>query len=122
MQIRADIRSLYSSALLIFFFFFQAEDGIRDSSVTGVQTCPLPISVFTSDSSHRLPALRRSIPYLATAAACFAVTFVNPYFYHLHQHIIAFLGDGYQYRNIVEFRSEERRVGTECRSRWSPDH
>src|SRR5207237_9854940 len=27
-----------------FFFFFQAEDGIRDSSVTGVQTCALPIS------------------------------------------------------------------------------
>src|SRR5260370_7242679 len=27
----------------IFFFFFQAEDGIRDSSVTGVQTCALPI-------------------------------------------------------------------------------
>src|SRR5260370_11534922 len=29
---------------LLFFFFFQAEDGIRDSSVTGVQTCALPIS------------------------------------------------------------------------------
>src|SRR6476661_9323181 len=27
----------------MFFFFFQAEDGIRDSSVTGVQTCALPI-------------------------------------------------------------------------------
>ena len=27
------------------FFFFQAEDGIRDSPVTGVQTCALPISV-----------------------------------------------------------------------------
>ena len=29
---------------LVFFFFFQAEDGIRDWSVTGVQTCALPIS------------------------------------------------------------------------------
>ena len=29
--------------LFIFFFFFQAEDGIRDWSVTGVQTCALPI-------------------------------------------------------------------------------
>src|SRR5260370_31666200 len=29
-----------------FLFFFQAEDGIRDSSVTGVQTCALPICVF----------------------------------------------------------------------------
>src|SRR5437879_10014191 len=27
----------------LFFFFFQAEDGIRDTSVTGVQTCALPI-------------------------------------------------------------------------------
>src|SRR5260370_23397303 len=31
------------SVLRILFFFFQAEDGIRDSSVTGVQTCALPI-------------------------------------------------------------------------------
>src|SRR6266481_9148068 len=28
---------------IIFFFFFQAEDGIRDGTVTGVQTCALPI-------------------------------------------------------------------------------
>src|SRR5260370_2053575 len=31
------------------FFFFQAEDGIRDSSVTGVQTCALPISIIVTD-------------------------------------------------------------------------
>src|SRR6266496_6084183 len=31
---------------MILFFFFQAEDGIRDLYVTGVQTCALPISVF----------------------------------------------------------------------------
>src|ERR1022692_2867353 len=31
--------------LFLFFFFFQAEDGIRDYKVTGVQTCALPISV-----------------------------------------------------------------------------
>src|SRR2546430_6046451 len=30
-------------SLCIFFFFFQAEDGIRDLTVTGVQTCALPI-------------------------------------------------------------------------------
>ena len=29
--------------LVLYFFFFQAEDGIRDWSVTGVQTCALPI-------------------------------------------------------------------------------
>src|SRR5216683_4946729 len=31
-------------AFILFFFFFQAEDGIRDLIVTGVQTCALPIS------------------------------------------------------------------------------
>ena len=30
--------------VVLFFFFFQAEDGIRDIGVTGVQTCALPIS------------------------------------------------------------------------------
>ena len=30
--------------IFVFFFFFQAEDGIRDYKVTGVQTCALPIS------------------------------------------------------------------------------
>src|SRR2546430_4169020 len=38
--------------LISFFFFFQAEDGIRDLTVTGVQTCALPISPL----SHRLRA------------------------------------------------------------------
>src|SRR5256885_15287508 len=31
--------------MCLFFFFFQAEDGIRDYKVTGVQTCALPISI-----------------------------------------------------------------------------
>ena len=31
---------------VVYFFFFQAEDGIRDWSVTGVQTCALPIWIF----------------------------------------------------------------------------
>src|SRR5260370_33227825 len=38
-------------------FFFQAEDGIRDSSVTGVQTCALPICEFESDKKVK------SLPY-----------------------------------------------------------
>src|SRR5258706_10945233 len=38
--------------LIFFFFFFQAEDGIRDWSVTGVQTCALPIYT-TDDLRHR---------------------------------------------------------------------
>src|SRR2546429_969599 len=36
--------SVASTAVLHSFFFFQAEDGIRDVAVTGVQTCALPIS------------------------------------------------------------------------------
>src|SRR5260370_1252620 len=35
----------------VLFFFFQAEDGIRDSSVTGVQTCALPISTWLTSRS-----------------------------------------------------------------------
>src|SRR2546422_7833666 len=35
------------------FFFFQAEDGIRDVAVTGVQTCALPISKFTGARIER---------------------------------------------------------------------
>src|SRR2546422_8707718 len=34
-------------SFLFFFFFFQAEDGIRDVAVTGVQTCALPICLLT---------------------------------------------------------------------------
>src|SRR5207249_5524891 len=35
-----------------FLFFFQAEDGIRDRNVTGVQTCALPISIRASDEGR----------------------------------------------------------------------
>src|SRR5690606_38071544 len=38
---------------LLFFFFFQAEDGIRDFHVTGVQTCALPISRPGDDRTRR---------------------------------------------------------------------
>src|SRR6266403_507255 len=37
--------SLIEKMIILFFFFFQAEDGIRDLYVTGVQTCALPISM-----------------------------------------------------------------------------
>src|SRR5215207_595478 len=42
---------------VIYFFFFQAEDGIRDPLVTGVQTCALPIS-FRSLSLRRILPMR----------------------------------------------------------------
>src|SRR3712207_768047 len=48
-----DAHGWYKSVLegggFCFFFFFQAEDGIRDIGVTGVQTCALPISGLTSE-------------------------------------------------------------------------
>src|SRR5699024_12099498 len=43
-----------------FFFFFQAEDGIRDRNVTGVQTCALPISAYLTPAARH--ALRRPVP------------------------------------------------------------
>src|SRR5438093_2717825 len=46
-------------ATLSFVFFFQAEDGIRDWSVTGVQTCALPISPRYGQSSERGAALEQ---------------------------------------------------------------
>src|SRR5256885_7920513 len=54
----------YVGEVLCVFFFFQAEDGIRDYKVTGVQTCALPISprpragirVVAGEKPHRLTA------------------------------------------------------------------
>src|SRR2546430_13394324 len=55
-----------SSELMLFFFFFQAEDGIRDLTVTGVQTCALPIfgvavkkKIDAKNASHAMPVRRR---------------------------------------------------------------
>src|SRR6266487_93407 len=42
---------------MFFFFFFQAEDGIRDGRVTGVQTCALPISVDLGQYLGKQPVL-----------------------------------------------------------------
>src|SRR5690606_40632520 len=53
----------YCSGILHFFFFFQAEDGIRDFHVTGVQTCALPISQNILEKAvHGVGGLRRSRP------------------------------------------------------------
>jgi len=62
-------------------------------------------AVFESVAQTRSEALSRAVPYLATGAACAFVTFINPYFYHLHAHIFEYLTDSYQYRTIVEFQS-----------------
>src|SRR5215467_15357806 len=46
-------RPVAQVVLLAVFFFFQAEDGIRDYKVTGVQTCALPISMPGCPSDSR---------------------------------------------------------------------
>src|SRR2546427_11555718 len=46
----------YLFFLFFFFFFFQAEDGIRDLTVTGVQTCALPISAGTTHKTKEIRA------------------------------------------------------------------
>src|SRR6266699_4499277 len=52
----------------MFFFFFQAEDGIRDADVTGVQTCALPISA----SRPRRPARRDEVTVTPSSGTVFA--------------------------------------------------
>src|SRR5260370_4096686 len=56
----------YFDWLLVVFFFFQAEDGIRDSSVTGVQTCALPIWIPASGEAQRQvdPPVAKQLPDL----------------------------------------------------------
>src|SRR3989441_8973643 len=47
---------------MLFFFFFQAEDGIRDKLVTGVQTCALPILVGIGEVWRHLPLIPAGFP------------------------------------------------------------
>src|SRR5258707_11013305 len=95
-----------------FFFFFQAEDGIRDIGVTGVQTCALPISCRLSNS-RSASVVSRSCSAASTReleVACKAVSALRS-----ASTISEKLSASWP-------RSEERRVGKECRSRWSPYH
>src|SRR2546430_5557649 len=96
--------------MTFFFFFFQAEDGIRDLTVTGVQTCALPIySKFALNSAVR-DCLRRG--FLLTP----------PSEMRLSQRGAGPANPAYSPVSFLLERSEERRVGKECRSRWSPYH
>ncbi len=56
-------------------------------------------------SDERWKALRGSMPYFLAVAMCLAASLVNPYSYHLHQHIFAYLGDSYEMKHISEFLS-----------------
>src|SRR3712207_7316235 len=102
--------------------FFQAEDGIRDIGVTRVQTCALPIcrrprgvaGLITPWNFPFAIPLWKAAPALAYGntvvlkPASDAIACALRLEEILNAHLPA--------------RSEERRVGEECRSRWSPDH
>src|SRR5436190_2839393 len=101
------------SYLVFVIFFFQAEDGIRDHCVTGVQTCALPISSL----------LFRPVP-----VACPSCGFVG-----MEEKQTKAAGAtrkclkcGHEVTleevTPAESRSEERRVGKECRSRVAAEH
>src|SRR5437762_5994073 len=86
------------NSLLEFAFFFQAEDGIRDTSVTGVQTCALPISqILVVQLMLEEKAYGKDLEDLRAKL-------------------------GLDRPIHVQYRSEERRVGKECRAWWSPEH
>src|SRR5207245_6236838 len=83
------------------FFCFQAEDGIRDATVTGVQTCALPIS------RSAMPRRARMVGVTSTLPA--GTRTVAPRLKSTPQarHVL---------RTFHGLRSEERRVGRECRA------
>src|SRR5260221_140765 len=102
---------------LWFCFFFQAEDGIRDPGVTGFQTCALPILA--------------SILMLVLSAAIVGARGIGTMQPPLAIASIFTNADGSPCQmpclfgirvDGLSLRSEERRVGKECRSRWSPYH
>src|SRR5258708_29080816 len=100
--------------LIVLFFFFQAEDGIRDDLVTGVQTCALPISLWLVRKLASAGEPLRAGDVVLTGALGPMVAGQKDEEYE------AKISDIGTVR--VRFRSEERRVGKECRSRWSPYH
>src|SRR3712207_8964371 len=90
------------------FFFFQAEDGIRDIGVTGVQTCA---------SSDLLPlSFWKEFVFLLLLPLSILLTPQKVASCQPRQSCKMFLCQK------SRDRSEERRVGKECRSRWSPYH
>src|SRR2546430_11259612 len=96
-------------------FFFQAEDGIRDLTVTGVQTCALPICDPQAEIAQMLAhsAANWNAGDLAAFMSDYARDSLTSYVTGGHVQ--------YGWQPLYD-RSEERRVGKECRSRWSPYH
>src|SRR2546427_2075451 len=107
----------YLLSYCISFFFFQAEDGIRDLTVTGVQT------VCSSDLAQHTRARYSAPASVNESARVLRVKSGAPISFSR----VATMrkADGCEIptsRAAREKRSEERRVGKECRSRWSPYH
>src|SRR2546429_1788818 len=97
-------------------FFFQAEDGIRDVAVTGVQTCALPISFSPTQSQQGEPSSTFAAMAWKMGFTCGHAAGEPPGM---------MLGPCRAPSSPPDTpvpRSEERRVGKECRSRWSPYH
>src|SRR3989441_166361 len=100
-------------------FFFQAEDGIRDKLVTGVQTCALPILRRTPGNARRREAVALTLlreKALGEIQALGELRHLAPHGLELLVERLLVLDE------LAADRSEERRVGKECRSRWSPYH
>src|SRR5206468_7330214 len=94
-------------------FFFQAEDGIRDLIVTGVQTCALPISGSCSGGLNMIQADYDNdgdIDVLVLRGGWMKAGGRYP------ASLLRNNGDG-TFEDVTEARSEERRVGKECRTR-----
>src|SRR5438093_8293064 len=97
---------------VVCFFFFQAEDGIRDWSVTGVQTCALPISqgIRVQTGESEVVVVEKHVLDPGLTQHAWQVRLPDA------------LGKPHPAGAYTEVRSEERRVGKECRSRWAPYH
>src|SRR5207244_6641034 len=96
----------------------QAEDGIRDDLVTGVQTCALPISTcsFLCDSTSDVvqpTAQRRLVPGFPFSGLAWRREAICLWFAYGHN---CTGSTSAWFLRETETRSEERRVGTECRS------
>src|SRR5207248_8366488 len=94
-----------------FFFFFQAEDGIRDRTVTGVQTCALPIS---PHSAPRHAGYEDDDGSIRGGGQPWQVVEVL-------RMCLLHLGEERRRELLRDLRSEERRVGKECGCRGSGD-
>src|SRR5205823_9055527 len=99
------------------FFFFQAEDGIRDKLVTGVQTCALPI--FGLSLALLFARFDRRIREPEDLVAIYGHPLMGVVPESAVLSRLATTGPRSAKRGRQGLRSEERRVGKECRSRRS---